>query len=151
MTDVLKKAKGNGQMFYRNSQVLWRSNDDETVLLLNSTTGNAYLLCPAMTRIWMALEKGIPEAQINEFAMTCDESFMATINDLREKGLIDLVNEESSCSVTPNFLQGLSGPYTMNEIAFGGCDCSDNTGNRFGKRQLQCNDAGTIRENVSYV
>ena len=151
MNDVLKNAKGNGQMFYRNSQVLWRSNDDETVLLLNSTTGNAYLLCPAMSKVWIALENGITEAQVNEFALTSDESFMATITDLLDKGLINLVSEESALIESGNSLQGISGPYVIDEIAFGGCDCTDQTGNRFGKRQVGCNIAGTLRENVSIV
>lgn len=106
MTDVSQKANNVGQVFYRNHQVLWRSNDDETVLLLNSVTGNAYLLCPAMTRIWMALEKGIAEDQVNEFGLTSDESFMAAINDLKDKDLINLVNEESACIESRNFLTG---------------------------------------------
>lgn len=145
----INRKKGGGQMFYRNSKVLWRSNDDQTVLLLNSMTGNAYLLCPSMSRIWIALENGIPEAQVNKFGLTCDESFMAAVNNLLDKGLINHVAVESACFEKTDFFQGLSGPYTIDEIAFGGCECTAGTGNRGGQRNSQCPPEGNLRFTMS--
>ena len=156
MTSSLIKANGGNRMFCRNSQVLWRSNDDETALLLNGTTGNAYLLSPAVVKIWLALENGLPESELNKSGLMDDKSFAKTINGLLDKGLVLLIDEESHIvrsdgSESCNLLQNLTGPYTIDEIAFGGCDCDDNTGNRYGMRQIQCNEASILRDDVSIV
>ena len=75
-------------IFKRNKDVLWRLNDDDTALALSGTTGNAYLLSPAVVSIWMALEYGVTQAEIVDSGLTDDESFTGLIDGIIEKGLI---------------------------------------------------------------
>jgi hypothetical protein len=150
-------------IFKRNKDVLWRINDDGTALVLSGTNGNAYLLSPSVVSIWMALEHGITQTDLVDSALTDDEGFIARMDGLLEKGLIVSEDTNNSRLLTEPVpmsqattcqkvvLSTIQGPYGIDEIAFGGCDCVDNTGNRNGKRAVGCAAAGTAKENVSVV
>ena len=152
-------------IFKRNKDVLWRLNDDDTALLLSGTTGNAYLLSPAVVSIWMALEYGVTQTDLVDSGLTDDGSFTGLIDGLLEKGLIDIEDIDESGSIDPQIavsqttvgqkvvLSGSEGPYTIDEIAFGACECSlvPGQGNRSGKRNVQCNVNDTESTTTSVV
>lgn len=152
-------------VFKRNKDVLWRLNDDDTGLVLSGTTGNAYVLSPAVVSLWIALEDGLTQRELVDSGLTGDESFTGLIDGLIEKGLIvseDLseagaikqpVSMRQTTISHKAVLSSIQGPYGIDEISFGACECGavPGQGNRKGKRNVQCNQNGTERTTTSVV
>ena len=148
---------GNDRPLYlrRSPHVIWRLNDDGSILLLDELSGEAFLLSENVARIWIALVES-PDEQLVDWELPAHLS--ECLNLLQSKGLIESVNCAEPTYMSSRTLLKLidktstfssSEDCFVSRIEFGACDCSQ--GGRGWKRNMYCRDINISKHNASIV
>jgi hypothetical protein len=140
----------SGEEFYlsRNPSILWRKNQDGTVLALDEVTGTAWALSKGLSDIWLKIGTGIHITELPSLHNENDpipkvlhkgiEALMAhnlvTIPDKDVKEAPSAKYSTFSYSV----LGQIEGPFSCNAIEFGACNCQN--GYAFLRQIFTCNN-----------
>lgn len=115
----------------RNSSILWRKNQDGTILALDEVSGSAWALSKGLSDFWLKIGNGIHITDLPSSNKEDDILWQVLgkgIESLISNKLVTVFDidvkepEQKKCStVAAAVLEQIEGPFACDLIAFGAC------------------------------